>query len=437
MIEPTALSLPALAHALRSGRIALPTYLEGLQALFARCEPETQAFINEPDRFGRLQREAAALLARYPHPDVRPLLFGVPIGVKDIYHVDGFVTRAGSSLPVELLQGPQGSVVTALRRAGALILGKTVTTEFAYFAPGPTRNPHNLEHTPGGSSSGSAAAVAAGLTPLALGTQTIGSINRPAAYCGVVGYKPTASRVRKDGIIPVSPTADHVGYFVPRVADADFVAPLLCADWEHFTPDRQPVLGVPLGPFLEQANAEGLAHFTAVRAALREVGYTVKEIPAMPDFAAIVQHHQDLVAAEAAAVHRKWYAEYASRYHPKTVELLERGARVSSDGLRAAVVSRLALRQHLTKVAQENKIDLWISPPATGPAPRGLESTGDPILNLPWTHAGLPTVTLPAGKNVAGLPMGMQVAAQYSQDERMLAWSGPLSEILQELELDF
>ncbi len=169
------------------------------ESQFEKRELLVKAFLPEEGRFDRLRQEAESLLARYPHIDDRPPLFGMLVGVKDIFHVDGFTTQAGSHLPSAVLQGAQARSVTLLQRAGALILGKTVTTEFAYFSPGPTRNPHNPEHTPGGSSSGSAAAVAAGLCPLALGTQTIGSIIRPAAFCGVVGLKPGCDRISRDG----------------------------------------------------------------------------------------------------------------------------------------------------------------------------------------------------------------------------------------------
>src|SRR5690606_22954408 len=161
--------------------------LDRLEAVDSQIE----AFLLEPNRRERLLREAEALEQRYPDPTNRPPLYGVLVGVKDIYHVDGFPTRAGSSLPVELFTGPEASCVSMLRQQGALVLGKTVTTEFAYFEPGPTRNPHNPAHTPGGSSSGSAAAVAAGLCPLALGRQTIGSIIRPSSFLGFVGYSAT------------------------------------------------------------------------------------------------------------------------------------------------------------------------------------------------------------------------------------------------------
>jgi Asp-tRNA(Asn)/Glu-tRNA(Gln) amidotransferase A subunit family amidase len=204
------------------------------------------------------------LAARHPDRARRPPLFGVALGVKDAFHVDGLPTRAGSRLPPEVLQGPEGPCVAALRQAGALVVGKTVTTEFTYFAPGPTRNPRNPKHTPGGSSSGSAAAVAAGLVPLALGTQTIGSITRPAAFCGVVGFKASYGRISRDGVIPLAPSLDQVGFFTAGVDGAARVAPLLVREWRHAHPEGRPVLGVPEGPYLESASPEGLAHFREV-----------------------------------------------------------------------------------------------------------------------------------------------------------------------------
>jgi len=210
---------------------ALLSSLDQLEARFGARESSVLAFVPEEARFERLRREARILLDRYPQPESRPPLFGVCVGVKDIFHVDGFITRAGSRLPPEILQGAEAESVTQLKAAGALIVGKTVTTEFAYFAPGPTRNPHNAEHTPGGSSSGSAAAVAAGLCSIALGTQTIGSTGRPASFCGVAGYKPSRERISRAGVIPLSPSLDHVGVFAANAADVTQVARLLCRDW--------------------------------------------------------------------------------------------------------------------------------------------------------------------------------------------------------------
>ncbi|NJN43856.1 MAG: amidase [Anaerolineae bacterium] len=176
--------------------------IDALEKLFTAREPEVLAFVPEEGRFDRLRQDAEALENKFPNRDQRPAIYGTLIGVKDIFHVDGFPTRAGSQLPPDILTGPESDAVSRLKAAGALIVGKTVTTEFAYFAPGPTRNPHNPAHTPGGSSSGSAAGVAVGLCEIALGTQTIGSVNRPAAFCGVVGYKPSYDRIPRAGLFP-------------------------------------------------------------------------------------------------------------------------------------------------------------------------------------------------------------------------------------------
>ena len=187
--------LAETADALRSGEYDLLGYLDSVLDRLDAIDAQVQAFLPEPNRRERLRREAEALAARYTTPESRPPLYGIPIGVKDIYRVDGFETRAGSALPPELLAGDEAACVTILREMGALILGKTVTTEFAFFEPGPTHNPHNLDHTPGGSSSGSAAAVAAGLSPLTIGSQTIASTIRPASFCGIVGFKPSYGRI--------------------------------------------------------------------------------------------------------------------------------------------------------------------------------------------------------------------------------------------------
>lgn len=422
----TTSSLPALADALRTGELDLLDYLGELEAHVAAREPGVLALVPEEGRFDRLRRDAGALLDAYPEPESRPPLFGVPVGVKDIFHVDGFPTHAGSKLPPERLKGSQARSVTQLLEAGALILGKTVTTEFAYFGPGPTRNPHNPDHTPGGSSSGSAAAVAAGLCPLSLGTQTIGSITRPAAFCGVVGYKPSHERISRAGVIPLSESLDHIGFFTTDAPGVERVASVLVTGWQTATPERQPVLGVPEGPYLERASAEGLAHFRATVERLAGAGYAVKSVPAMPDFAAIADRHQRIMARDAAQVHADWFNEFGDLYHPKTAALVQHGFLLdaeSGDSLKDALRGREDLREALTALMDEHGLDLWVSPSAPGTAPEGLDSTGDPVMNLPWTHSGLPTVGLPSGFNEAGLPFGLQIAGRWQGDEALVAWA--------------
>lgn len=403
---------------IRSGVLSFQKYLDELEAYFGTREPDVLSYIPEDDRFERLREEARALQAQYPDPESRPPLYGVLVGVKDIFHVDGFLTRGGSNVPPEAIQGPEAKSVSLLKEAGALILGKTVTTEFAYFGPGPTRNPHNPAHTPGGSSSGSAAAVGARLTPLAFGTQTIGSVTRPASFCGVIGYKPSYERISRAGVIPLSESLDHIGVFTVDLQLAEAAAGLLVADWQSMWLDRDAlVLGIPEGPYLAKADAEMQTHFANVVDKLASAGHIVKRIPAMDDVEEIIQRHQVIVAADAAATHAEWFAKYPEGYHFKTVELIERGQKISTDELIAARKGRKKLRDELQAIMNTEGLDLWISPSAVGAAPEGLDSTGDPVMNLPWTHAGLPTLGFPAGKNSTGMSLGLQLAARFGQDE--------------------
>ena len=397
--------------------------LDRLESLFRDREPSLQSFLPEEGRFERLHREADAL--------PRGPLYGVPIGVKDIFHVDGLPTRAGSRLSPEELRGPEAASVTRLKQAGALVLGKTVSTEFAYFAPGPTRNPHHPERTPGGSSSGSAAAVAAGLCPLALGTQTIGSIVRPAAFCGVVGFKPSYGRISAEGVIPLAPSLDHVGFFTPDVETAVLAARVLIEDGAAPAVRRRPVLGIPEGPYLSRPSEEGQVHFHATCERLKSAGFEIWSMPVMPDFEEIEARHRRLVAAEAAQVHQEWFRRFRSLYAPQTADLIKWGQTVSAAEMERDRAGRGKLREELTASMDAHAIDLWLSPPALGPAPRGLASTGDPIMNLPWTHAGMPTLGLPAGVNAEGLPMGLQVASRFGADEDLLAWGAEIERALE------
>ncbi|MGM0604603.1 MAG: amidase [Halobacteriota archaeon] len=423
--------LGEIASSLRSGRSTPSATLDRLEERIDRIDAEVRALLPEEHRFDRLEREAAALEARYRDPGSRPPLYGVPIGVKDIFHVDGQQTIAGSSLPADELTGGESAAVTALRAAGALVLGKTVTTEFAYFAPGPTRNPHNLEHTPGGSSSGSAAAVAAGLCPLALGSQTIGSVNRPAAFCGVVGVKPSYDRIPIDGVLPVAPSVDHVGFFTQDVHGAIRAANVLYDDWRSGErPTEDPTIAAVDGPYLQQASQTGRTHFDRHVNALETAGFEVERLTVVPEIESVNDRHTDLVAAETALSHAARFPRYADRYADETAALIEQGRDVDVGSLCDARAGRLALRNAVHDRMDEYGIDLVISPAAPGPAPAGLETTGDPIMNLPWTHAGVPTVTVPASKTGAGLPIGLQCSARFGADESLLRWCGSIADAL-------
>jgi len=417
-------NIPKLISRLKSKEYSLNDYYESLEQNFNTKQPEIKAFIPEENRFDRLWVEISGKFEIYQGPtDIHPL-FGFPMGVKDIFHVDGFPTHAGCKLPTDQLIGPEADCVKVLKKLGALVLGKTVTTEFAYFAPGPTRNPYNLEHTPGGSSSGSAAAVAVGMVPFAFGTQTIGSVIRPASYCGVVGFKPSFGRISTKGVIPLAPSVDTVGYFTSDASSANFMGEILLKDWNSTEMElKRPNLGIPVGPYLDKADNQMYNHVDSQTKHLENQGYKVTRIPAFPDFDIISKNHNLIVSYEAAQTHKIWYRKFHSLYHPKTVELIQRGQAVKDFEYQLALKERLVVRNIVMELAKMEQIDIWLSPPAQGPAPRGLDNTGDPVMNLPWTYCGVPTINLPAGKNCDGLPLGLQLSAGWMMDEALLAWA--------------
>lgn len=429
--------LAPLAASLRSGALPLGEYLRRALDRADSVEPEILSLLPEPGRRERLLREAAELERRWPEPASRPSLYGILLGVKDLFAADGFQTRAGSRLPPELFAMAEGLVVSSLRKAGALVLGKTVSTEFAYFAPGPTRNPWDPSRTPGGSSSGSAAAVAAGLCPLAVGTQTIGSISRPAAFCGVAGWKPSYERTSREGAVAFSPSLDHVGLFASDAAGLSLAAPVVASGWRSadfdaasssyaraFEAGKGASLAVPDGPFLAQASQEALYAFEAGLERLEAMGCSVRRINAMADIEEINARHRRIAAAELARVHASWFAAHGPLYSETTAELIRTGRGIAEDELERDLSGRFRLRRELEEAL--GGADFWISPAAVGPAPEGLSSTGSPIMNLPWTHAGLPTLVLPADLSAEGLPLGLQLAARFGRDEELLAFGRTL-----------
>ncbi len=408
---------------LRAGQMDLFAHIDEMCDRLEELDPQMESMLSEPDRRNRVQAEAKALQARYPNPTKRPPLYGALVAIKDIFHVSGFLTRAGSVIPPELFAGPEASCVCRLRDAGALILGKSVTTEFAYFEPGPTRNPHNLSHTPGGSSSGPAAAVAAGLCPLSIGTQTIGSVIRPAAFCGVIGFKPTLYRIATEGLVYFSRTLDQIGVFTQDLAGTELAASVLCESWKPVpTPGTMPVLGVPAGPYLEQAEPEALKAFGRHLEKLESAGCKIKRVPALKQIGDLNTLHRRFVFGEFAREHEAIYPKHASLYRKRTVEIIEIGKTVSDQELASLKTNCSALRQELETAMAHAGIDLWVTPSALGPAPEGIHATGDPNMNLPWTHAGMPSITLPAGKAQNGLPLGLQLVAPFGADEQLVAW---------------
>ena len=427
------LSLVREAAALRAGEPVLDVHVDRICGRIEQLDPLLHAFVPEPGRHHRLHAAARALAARHPGPDGRPPLYGVAVGIKDIVRVDGLATHAGSALPPGVLAGPQAPLAGRLRAAGALVAGKTVTAEFAMTAPGPTRNPHDPAHTPGGSSSGSAAAVAAGLVPLAIGTQTVGSVIRPAAYCGVVGFRPTYGRIPVAGVILNAPSLDTVGVFTADVAGAALAAAVLCDDWRPGpvpAPEARPVLGVPVGPYLDQAGPQAGAAFAAQLETLERAGLAVRRVELIPDFEEVVRHLRALGRYEAAQVHADWFARFGGLYRHETAAAIRHGQGIDPDDHAAALRARAHFRARVASAALDEGVDLWLTPAATGPAPLGLESTGDAVMSLPWSYAGLPAVSLPAGCAPGGLPLGLQCVGAAGADERLLGLAAVLERAL-------
>ena len=382
--------------------------------LVDRVEPRLCALVAERERRSRLLAEAER-----QDPTLRPFL----VGVKDIVNVAGLPTRAGSTLPGELFAGPEATVVVRLRAAGAIVLGKTTTTEFAFTEPPPTTNPNDERHTPGGSSSGSAAAVAAGYVPLAIGTQTVDSIVTPAAYCGVVGFKPSYARVPADGVVPFSPAMDHVGFLARDVETIAFAAEIVCDEWHATTRSALPAIGLTAPSHLDPVGASARATFDLNVAALSAAGCRVLHTTSLTETGIIARCHRRLVAAQFAKVHQEWFSEYGDRYRQKSAALIAEGAALSPNVVNEGVKSSARLRAELERTMDDLGIDVWMSPAATGPAPRGLEAIGDPIMAVPWTHAHLPVVCIPAGPARSGLPLGIQLIGRFGADEQLLSFA--------------
>ena len=399
--------------------------LEHLEA----ADREVQAFLTESRRQQRVLGEfddARKQLNDSAPPD----LFGVMIGIKDIINVDGLPTLAGSELPASLFDGPEATLVRRLRGAGALVAGKTVTTEFAFSEPGPTRNPRNHAHTPGGSSSGSAAAVALGLVPLAIGTQTVDSVVTPASYCGVVGFKPSFGRIPLDGVIPFSPSMDHVGLLAVDVGTISRGASAICDAWRNVDTRSDLVLGVPDFSYVDLADSEAVSSFEVSLEVLRARGYSIVETSLLSDVDSINSTHRRLNAVEFAGVHADWFSRHGDRYRPRTARLFAEGAALPESAIKEGQESGEALRRALEDEMDRHGITAWISPAATGSAPLGLDYIGDPKMAVPWTHAHLPVVALPIGETSDGLPLGIQLAGRFNGDEQLLDLATSVEEVL-------
>lgn len=423
-------SLVEISESLRSDNVSLIDNLNSFFERFDRIEPIIHAFVEQEDMKGRLLAEAVDLMERFPNPMERPPLYGIPVGIKDIIHADGFLTRAGSTLPLNILTSTEATIVTILRSNGALLAGKTTTEEFAYSSITPTRNPHNIKHSPGGSSAGSAAAVAAGLCPLAIGTQTLLSVIAPASFCGVVGFKPSYSRISTTGTILLSPSFDTIGLFTQNVLSMQFASSTLIPDWKPAMPLTKPVLGIPKGIYLTMLYEGTMSVFEKQIDTLKQNGYTVLSVD-MPWEDSFIYGNSmlKLVQAEMAAIHEEWYENHRDLYGSRNRDGIESGQKITPEELHQFREGQLPLRKKLEQTMLQHGIDLWVSPAQAGPAPEGFNQSGRGGMTSIWTYAGVPTISIP-GATMNGMPIGFQCISAYGNDESLLSWAEEIETIL-------
>ncbi len=383
----------------------------------------------------RLADERARGILRGP-------LHGVPFGAKDIFYTAGLRTEAGSKVLAGFVPAYDATSVARLKDAGAILVGKLHTTEFATYDPAPTRNPWNLACTPGGSSSGSAAAVAARMVPFALGTQTIGSNVRPAAYCGLVGLKPTFGRISTRGVIPLTYTQDHVGLMARSVED---VALGLLALAGHDAADpsssrepvpdylaaltrrRPPRVGLLREFFFERATAEVARITTETVDRLARAGAAVEDVKPPGSFRAVHAAANLIMRSDTASIHADLFAQKADLYRPAIRSAIEMGMLLTGDLYVRSLRVRRQFRRELAPLLAQH--DILLTPTTPAPAPEGT-ATGDPLFQVPWSLSGLPSITVPCGLAASGLPLGIQLVSGPFTEPALLAASAWCEDVL-------
>jgi len=419
------------ARRIRSRALSPSNLLASCLKRIDATEPTLKAWVHlDRDAAARVavQRDIEAREGRFMGP-----LHGVPVALKDIYDAAGLATTSGAGPWAHRHPTADAVSVARLRAAGAVILGKVTTTPFALRDPTATGNPWNPGHTPGGSSSGSGSAVGARMVPLALGTQTVGSVLRPAAYCGVVGFKPTHGRISTVGVTPLAWSLDHVGVLCRSVEDAALGLSVMAghdpADphsaampFEDYVgalaAPAAPRIGV-LRPLLERAEPANAAQLAALLEALGKGGAHVEDAPLAASFDGIHAAGDTVARAEAAAFHRELYARHAAEYPKHIGEAVKAGLGIAAVDYIAAQGRRRAFRAEMAAIAA--RYDALVSPTAAGPAPKGLESTGDPFFCAPWSSAGMPSISLPTRLAPDGLPFAVQLTGAPWAEARLLA----------------
>lgn len=411
-------TIPQAAEAFRNGTLTPPALLETCLERIDRFDDQIRAWV-------LVDRDAAMESARRAEAELRSgtdrgLLHGIPLGIKDIIDVKGLPTKAGSPLREDHVAAEDAPIVAALRRAGAVLMGKTVTVEFACFDPSPTRNPWEPEHhTPGGSSSGSAAGVAMGMCLGALGTQTGGSLVRPSTYCGIATCKPTFGAVDTRGIVPVSPPWDHAGPMARTIADLRAILSTLIP----LTPpaaeiNLPPTLGILEQFFMEDADP-AVEH--TIREAVGKLSVAGARIVATPlpfDFREFRQIHSTVMAADAAAYHRNDFARHPEAYGPLISQLLRDGLSFSAVDYATALIRRDEFRTAAASIFQG--VDALIMPSTDTTAPATRETTGTSKFQAPWSCIGTPAVSIPCGLAEDSMPVGLQIVGPHRQTAALL-----------------
>jgi Asp-tRNA(Asn)/Glu-tRNA(Gln) amidotransferase A subunit family amidase len=445
-VDPTRLnwlSAADAARAIRDGAFTSEQLIEACLQRIREAEPAVQAwqFLNEEHALA----QARTLDEQRREGRATGPLHGVPVGIKDIIDTGDMPTEDGTPLHAGRTPDRDATVVAMLRQAGAVILGKTVTTECAYFSPGKTRNPHNPEHTPGGSSSGSAAAVAAGMVPLALGSQTNGSTIRPASFCGIYGFKPTHGLIPRAGMLRLSRSLDVVGLFARAIEDIALLAEQVTG-FDDRDPDTQPRARPPFlatalaeppmpprfafvrGPTWERAEKETEEAFAELCESLDDAVMPI-DLPLPVD---VLESHRILMEAEMAANFELEWERGRDRLSPQLRALLERGRSVTALDYQRALARIPVLNDELLELF--DRVDAIITPSAPGTAPKGLGATGDPSFCTLWTLCGMPAVNLPLMQGENGLPIGVQLVGRRDDDARLLRTANWLARRLQTTE---
>ena len=412
----TRLPISEASNYIKDLRITPLELVESHFNLITELEPYLQAWVTVD--FEGARKMASELTKEAERGEIRGPLHGIPVGIKDIYNTKGMATTMGTPRYKDNIPTEDSEIVSTLRKAGAIILGKTETTEFACLDPAPTRNPWNLKHTPGGSSSGSAAAVSSGMCPLAFGSQTGGSVTRPASFCGVVGIKPTYDLLSRRGIFPLAWSLDHVGFMTKTVGDSALTLNVLTGKKIQNRTIKKPRISFLEGYFKENASDDVRDNFLKVLKRLASAGAVTEELKPPKGIETVHSAHRVIMAAEAAAVHESAFKEDPNRYRPNIRGLICSGLMVSSTTyLRAQRIRRIFIEN--TQRLMSN-YDVIATPSAPTPAPLDLQSTGSASFNSPWSLSGFPTLTIPSGLNKDNLPLGLQLTAEPYREELLI-----------------